>query len=487
MGFATTAAQITPQSGSNSQILITEQAGWGDDGNITDLSARVQPATGVPTGGDLYRYQPLINSVDLSTEGENIATNYFDGSAAANKMVSGPIDITNGMIIALSGNGTALPFRMLTQDKNPSWNILGGTGQTIPAEVTIVADTASLTTTAAATIADGSPSVATEANSVQVTVNPDSGTLDSGRTYGAVTITGTDYADRVITEELRFPAGSSLNDALTTRLWFKTITEVKAEDGWATGTYEVTATDRAAQVVFTPQDQDLAIYWGAEVAKGQVASLYRSLIMNEASIAITRDELIAMECSFMGRRAYPYQNWAGDTGTSATPSTRGTGVELASSDVFASINTIIRAGGPDGPRFAVTDATVTISQNIEYTNVLGSRYQVTAPLRGDKRSIMIDLTVLYSSQNDFSEVFRNNEVLRDVAVEFNHVGLGAFPYKTVFEIDYAQISSDPDPSVAGFGQIDQSISLKGYREGGTGSDFRIRSNYSNYDRVRTYS
>ena len=80
----------------------------------------------VSGAADAYKFQPLITSADLMQSGEIIPNNYFDGQASQNKGLDGPLDITNGLNLSLSGNGTALFFRMLTQAENPTRTALDG-------------------------------------------------------------------------------------------------------------------------------------------------------------------------------------------------------------------------------------------------------------------------------------------------------------------------------------------------------------------------
>ena len=465
MPLTTARGAISPQTGNVSQILIAEQDNYSDETKVAS---------------DVYKFQPRINSADIAQEGTTIETAFFDGSAAQTRDAPGPIDITNGMSIALSGNGTALPLRMLTQDKNPTWNIFGGTGQTIPAQETVVSSTTLGTSSSTNhTVADN---LSSTENPVQLNV-----TLASGRVTGrgVINITGTDNSDNTISETLAFRAGTSASATARSRLWYKTVTAVTSA-GFAAGTFTMTARDRSAQVIFTPQDDELVAFWTAEVAKGVVPNLYYGLCMQSATIDITRDALVAFDCTFLGRRGRLYRNFGGDTGASAekTPFSSLTGKELASADVFGGWQAQLTA--ENDISIALQELTLTINQELAYTNVLGDQFQPSPPVRGAKRLVQFEATVSYAPENDFSDYFESNQVLSNVQLAFNQTGLGAYPYQLVLEADECQFTADPDPAVADVGQITQTLTFKATRPR-TGSEYRFRARYSDYEAVKVYS
>ena len=195
MALTTGKNDIKTQSGNFTHVLIGEQANYADE-SIVNPTPAIISSTGVKTGGDLYKYQPRIaEDISLIREGSSIESVEFDGSSSQTKDSPGPFDVTGGMSIRMSGNGTALPLRMLTQDKNPSWHIFNGVGQTIPAAVTVVAATSRLQDTAAdATIADN---LSSTANPVQLRVTPSAGAAyatggNLASDVALITIEGTD-------------------------------------------------------------------------------------------------------------------------------------------------------------------------------------------------------------------------------------------------------------------------------------------------------
>ena len=485
MPLTRAAPQVRPQSGNVSQVLIAEQSNYADEGQVDASSPRVVAANGALSGGDFYKFQPRINSADIAREGTTIENTFLDGSAAQSQDAPGRSNIANGMSIALSGNGTALPLRMLTQDKNPTWNIFGGTGQNLPGAVNVVANTARLADTAAdASIADN---LSSTANPVRLTVTISASASITG-TRAAIIIEGTDNADNAISETIGFV--SVTTRTATSRLWYKTVTKVSTQ-GWdnASGkTFGITAQDRSAQVIFTPQDRELVAFWTAEVAKGAVPNLYYGLSMDSATMDITDDALVAFDCTFLGRRARLYRNLAG---TTAPPSditkwaTDASGLETASADVFAGWQGILTAENAD-LQVAMQELTFTLNQELEYTNVLGSEFQSTAPARSGKRLTQLEATVIYDPNNNYSTYFEGNQVIPNVKLQFRQSGLGAYPYLLSFELEECQLTADPDPAVDDAGTITQTVTMKGVR-GRRNIEYLVRARYSEYDRVRIYT
>ena len=485
MPLTRAASAVRPQSGNVSQVLIAEQANYADEGQTDASRPRVQPESGQPTGGDFYKFQPRINSADIAAEGTTIENTFLDGSAAQSQDAPGRSNIANGMSIALSGNGTALALRMLTQDKNPTWNIYGGTGTTIPAEVTVVASTP---------LSDGgtNPSIAdnlsSTTNPVQLVYTPSNTATVAAGKRAVVTFAGTDNDDNAISESFGVTSATE-KTAVTSRLWYKTVTSVGVQ-GFeeASGkTYGITARDRSAQVIFTPQDLELVCFWTAEVVKGAVPNLYYGLSMDSATIDITEDALVAFDCTFLGRRAKLYENLAGDT---APPSdintwrTDASALTPASADVFAGWQGRMTAENND-LRVAVQEINFSLNQNLEYTGVLGDQFQPTAPGRSGKRLTQIEATVIYDTHNNYSTYFQGNQVIPNVKLQFLQSGLGAYPYLLSFELEECQLTADPDPAVSDTGTITQTVTMKGVR-GRRNIEYLIRARYSEYDRVRTY-
>ena len=480
MPLTTASGNITSTTGNVTQILIAEQ-----DNYSTPVA--ISPAANTPTAttaNGFYRFQPRINSADIAREGTTLPSVFFDGSSAQSKDAPGPLDITNGMSFGLSGNGTGLFLRMLTQDKNPAWNIYGGSGQTIPNAVTILA-AGSLTSSSAISPTDD---LSSTTNPVQITATLASATLGSGG-RGVVVITGTDNDDDPIEETIAFVTASG---SATTRLWFKTVTSVSVS-GWTAGTVALTAQDKSAQVIFVPQDDEIIAFWTVEAAKGNVPNVYDGVVMQNASVEITRDALVSFDCTFLGRQARLYTNLSGatyDASTAMTTTNRATkttrqdtgsnAIELASADVYGGWQSVLTAENSD-IQIAMQDTTLTINQELEYTNVLGEQFQVTQPARGDKRLVQLESTVVYSRENNYSTYFQGNLVIPNVKVTWRQKGLGAYPYELVLDIPEAQLTADPDPAVTETGTITQNVILKAIKPTNINYEYRFIARYSDYE------
>lgn len=479
MPLTTASGNITSTTGNVTQILIAEQ-----DNYSTPVA--ISPAANTPTAttaNGFYRFQPRINSADIAREGTTIPSVFFDGSSAQSKDAPGPFDITNGMSFGLSGNGTGLFLRMLTQDKNPTWNIYGGTGTSFPAQVTIVS-AGSLTSTSPLTIADN---LSSTTNPVQIHATLTSATLDSGG-RGVVVIKGTDNDDDPIEETIAFVSATASG---ATRLWFKTVTEVTVS-GFTAGTVGLVADDRSARVVFVPQDDELVAFWTVEAAKGNVPNVYDGVVMQNASVEITRDALVSFDCTFLGRQARLYQNLSGATlayNETAGSTNRATKTNImrtgsnhiasASADVYGGWQSILTAENSD-IQVAMQDTTLTINQELEYTNVLGEQFQVTQPARGEKRLVQLESTVVYSRENNYSTYFQGNLVIPNVKVTWRQRGLGAYPYELVLDIPEAQLTVDPDPAVTETGTITQNVTLKAIKPTNIDYEYRFIARYSDY-------
>ena len=468
MAIRRPAAQIQPESGNNSQAIIGEQATW---------ASEAEDET------NAYAFQPLLTGMDIARSGTIIETNYFDGQSTMNKGLAGPLDIANGLTFSTSGNGTALFYRMLTQDLNPTRVELGDTD----ANAVDIVDGITITGSDPVSINIGSGIPGTSAgvnHPVRLLVTPQaSSVLSAGRTNGFISLTGTDNNDTVFTENVFFyPASdfmSGLGKATYTQSYFKTLTAATAT-GWGTGsTVDISVQNQAAEVTFTPQDARIAAYWFAEIAKGNIPNVYRGLLLESASLALTRDAMISFECGFLGRKGVPYSNLGGDTESSAgrVEKTSAADLNFASPDIFAGWQATVEGAGL---RIPVTDGTLTVTQNFEYTNVLGSRFQESPPVRGNKRSLTFESTFLYDERNNYSEFFENNRTIPNLSIVMLNEAACAFPHRFEFTIREAQLTADPDPAVAGFGVIPQTISVQAVSSTRGTPDFQIRCRFSEY-------
>lgn len=495
--------QVQTQSGNFSRALICEQivtrsgrvegsyaspviVGGGTYDNPTAPTDTPDVDTGASTAtnGRFYRYQPRLNAADLATAGTTIPTNFFDGSAAQTPDAPGLADIANGLTLALSANGTALFFRQLTQDPAPTHRPYGGSvGDSLPAAVTVMSSQSldAAYDSATQTIADGTPSTTSP---VQLNITPASATIAAGQ-QGKVRLEGTDWEDTVISEEVTFANASTAGMSC---LWYKTITGIYSS-GWSAGTYTITAQDLSQEVIFTPRDDLLRVFWTIELLKGTVPNIYTGLAMQNATIDITDESLIAFACTFLGRQGFPYTNISGQKLDTANPDTRGANITNtganrivpASAQVFADWQTRFTAE-TSGLDIALTGGTFTLNQELEYTNVKGSRFQGSAPGRGTKRLVQMEATVLYDLFNNYSTYFESNQTIPNANLSWTQSGYGVYPGSVTIEMPECQLTADPDPAIADEGTITQPITMKAVRGDKTGNayEYRIRCRYSDY-------
>lgn len=475
MAYTVNQDAITQQYGRSSDIAIGEQLRFGDD-TINDNTA-FDPAS--PAASGLYIVQPRVLSMDLSETGELLTSPFFDGTGAMNKSQQGPVDISNGLSLGLSIGGTALMLRMLTQDKNPTATKLRGTGAPGTSAEDVVATGANLGTTTTLvnfTIADD---LASTTNEVRLDIDMTSGTLATNAPYGIIRVEGTDWNDQAISENIRYYT-ADLNEDRSTRFYYKTVTRV-ASSHFGAGSVHITATDRAALVTYTPQDDELVAYWTAEIKKGTIPSTYRSLIMQSATVAANRDNVLQFDCSFLGGRAYLREALDGTTTATDTTSLR-----RADKKMFPGWATKIKVGNFELP---VTEATMTLNQQINYSNTLGARWQAAPMYPNDKRSVTVDTNQLYSTQNDIVQLFGDNESLRDVAYELSYTAKGGFRAKFTILMHEAEIYTNPDPSVTGFGQIAQTVNIRAIKQEDrpVKYEYQLLAEVDRYDAVRTFS
>ena len=204
MSFQAGIDQAVPSQGNLTQLVIGEKTGFKGPA-LTDLSSPIRiAADGSKTGGDFARYQPLLSGVDLAFQGSLIESGVFTGSRARAAGFPGRLGGVGGFVAGGSPLVIPLLLRNLMQDKNPSYHILGGSGQTLPAVVGVV-NNQPLAGATPKTIADD---LASTTNVVQLTVSPNASAVkETDVEYGTVEVTGTDNNDDTIDRTLYFPDG----------------------------------------------------------------------------------------------------------------------------------------------------------------------------------------------------------------------------------------------------------------------------------------
>ena len=270
MSLGTDLDQITGNIGNTTQFLFKEQPGFKNYGS-NKVTPIIVASNGNASGGDFPKFQGVPSAVDLALAGTLIDPGLFTGTRTRAEGYPGILRGQGGVVLGGSALLAPAIFRMLLQDKNPSWHILGGTGVTIPAEKTVV-NAQALAGTTEKTVAEDLTSVT---NPVRLTVTPKAGTAATVKvvdaqdldTDGSITvaedlsdydvpfeltvtptsaatlsdtavdativITGTDAQGRVQVDTLSFP-NASKSDAQTTSKKFIQVTGVSVE-GWGAG------------------------------------------------------------------------------------------------------------------------------------------------------------------------------------------------------------------------------------------------------------
>ena len=117
------------------------------------------------------RYQPLVQETTLRIESTVIANPSKLGNAGRAKPGRGRETLVGGFTIGGSvSDSTPYLLAMYTQCLAPTYNILGGSGTTLPAEVDVVATGGDLTVITAATINDN---LSSTRNPVQLVLTPE--------------------------------------------------------------------------------------------------------------------------------------------------------------------------------------------------------------------------------------------------------------------------------------------------------------------------
>ena len=458
-------------------------------------TARFATVTGVTysgfSGGDAriqgldcrkgnFGIQWLVPSTDLAAEGAAIESPYYTGKAVMTKGIAGPYTVSSGMEMLLSGaRGTALLWAALTQDPAPSWHILGGTGQDIPSDVTVVTAGA-LDGSSTVTIAD---SLATTTNPVKlkavISGNP---AIAAGSIFGKVTITGTDHGGEVLEDVLSWTASTLTETTKETEYYFASVTSVVAS-GFSAGAVALTARDEAVEITFRSNDEVIRRLLQFEIVKGIVPNMYWDCVINELTVDIPdRETALRAAMTFLGGRVSLRQNIAGTKGSAARKTELPSTVPFASTDFLPSWGAEVEI---DGVAFAITNASLTISQNLADSGVISKRrYNPTNPVRS-KRSVVLSGEIVYSSEIDISSIFLNNLTVPNVRIVLNNELYGGFPVAPRVELPTGYFEGFGDPATGEDGLIGQSFSLRSFDNaiGGVPNDFYIVAQYAKYDRI----
>lgn len=290
--------------------------------------------------------------------------------------------------------------------------------------------------------------------------------IASGKTQATILIIGTDNNDDRIAEQVPVSA-SQVSTAQTTDQFFKTVTEIRCAD-FASGLFKVTARDRSVVVTMTPQDKQTYRYWKIEYSKGGVPNVYDGLRPQSMNFSIgSRTEMVNYTIAFLGRKGDTYTNLAGETHDDTSippfypePTPTHSDLKFSEPDFFPGWQAKILI---DGVLMYATSAS--FSYETGYVNgdaISGDRFQTAAPTRDAMRALMLDLTIQYSRENDFSGLFRKNATLRNVEVQLINQPEGGFPELQIWRFPTAQVQNSSDPATSGQSRITQQVQLKAF-------------------------
>lgn len=300
--------------------------------------------------------------------------------------------------------------------------------------------------------------------------------ITTGRISGRIYVTGTDEQGESVTENIRV-LPTDLTKTVRSGMYFKTITSVTSE-GFAAGTYDMNAVNEAANVTFEPSTA-LPVFLTIEAGKTQRPSLYRNVNFTTTAINFSRTEPVRFIATTLGGRTQHGRNGKGGT----SPTNRSS-LLYTSDDVFSGWQAQILSRGIE---FAVQSATLTINHNLEPSALLGDRFSVSPPTASDEREVILTMELLTDNENDFREIYDNNEDMDDVVVRLTNVAQGAYPHRILFEFPRMQITEDPDYTVNGFGLVGSTLSLRAIFEQGFDYEIRALTQYSNWYPVKDLS
>ena len=299
--------------------------------------------------------------------------------------------------------------------------------------------------------------------------------LDTGRIFGCVIFTGLDRFGNEYEDEVRFQ-DDELNDLKKTSLFFASITKVETMY-FGSGTFHAQAVDTAQTVTITPSTE-LDVFVTLEAGKGNKPNTYRNCLFNSTSFNFERTSPVMGNAEVLGA----YANLGRSLEDTNTPSSRD-GLDYTSEDVFTGWQANIYIGNVE---LAARNATLTVNNNFQSAELLGSQYSDSEPDRAGDREILLNPELRPDEQNDFRDLFENNIELKNVRVELENIAAGSYPHKITFEFPSMQIVEDPDYAVSNTSVINQPLSLRG-----TWADlpyeWRMICEYSLYYPVPSYS
>ena len=445
--------------------------------------------------------QPLIIESSLRGGGENIPLPYKTGNSAMTKDAPGPISVEEGLVFAGTGDGMEMFYRMMTQTRNPDVVDIGS-GQDSSKQTLLAAGALNDVLSDAAVTGVTAPTLVnlSELNDgvdsgkipVRLDLTPSSAAAISG--IGLVQIRGKDKDGLDIQEYVVWNATdiAKTDKSKKTRNYYVSVTNY-VSSGWTAGTLEIACTDTSKKVTYTPQDDELVAFWFIRLVRGITPTLFSGVIGNSFEVALGRDTALEWNVTCLGKRSWPNTNIRGVAATNpaAGPASGGRvpiddSIGFADPSIFTGWQCELDIGGT---RMALIDSTLSINQNLENSGVItGDRYEETRPFRGTDREVMLDGTVVYSPENNLSQVYLDNTTLEDVQLNLRNRPRGGFYWLTRFVFPTTQINTNPDPASPRDGRISQTFNLKCFTEGigGGPKDYRIETFVPHHADVRNF-
>ena len=480
------AADVTSAS-----VMVTETISWDLLDTTIDRSLIVEQSDFYDEPRDLTHAagsQPNMIESSLRVESNVIEVNTKKKSNSLTRLISDKETIGGSITFFPSVEGCIpLMLAMYTQARTLEWNILGGIGQTLPNVVTVV-NNESLAQTSSRLISNDLSSFENPARIVCTLTNP---TLNAD--VSAIQIWGTDNWGNQASESVVYNT-NNLTQAQTTETYFRTITHVYAakanshfnpqiggnrERGWTTGTFSLTAQDKAVEVTAKAQDRKDIRYWTIEQTKGGRAFTYRGIIANGISFSINASGFRTDTVTFLGKKGIPHENIAGDkvirTPTSVTYPTP--------TDISGLTYSTFNEGFTGEESFLEIDGIphpmVSCSFNLEKglvdnTRKSRSKYNTAPPIATGPRSCTMNVTVRSYVGDTYWESFTNGTILENVKLINRYNVPGSFPSEMSWEFPQAKIANSPDPVISGDGPIIITLNLVAFDETfGKPNDYQI--------------
>ena len=500
------------EDGSISRILVGEQTNYiyNNSGAAAIDGTRLADST----NNGLYKYQLALNpDSDLGATLNFIENPALTGDLTAKPGEPGRREIAGTLYLPLTGDGNAVFIRNVLQSKTSSGSSATISATTAQGKLStdVVAASTSLDSSSitAGDITTGTKNTGTgNVARLKVTL---AGFTNSGNTrdvtaggFGVIEITGTDWNDEIINEQILVPADSSATATFDSLYYYKSVTAVDTSGflSAGSGTFKIEAFDNSQTVVFDPDDTDMWSFLSLEFDKGGVPNTYRGMYASGCRIEVGGpDELLQLAIEMSGRSSHLFENLAGTKipgVTSANKSTITTtnyrtninasglsGMEIISEDLMVGARTLVSMGVGDA-KLPVINASLDFGLRIERSPVLTGDPTVASRPYRRRRQPLLTGEIQYSKQSNFSVDALNSIQQNLVKVTFARKTVGGFPFEHTVQFRKAQFQEVGDPTIVD-DLVRQRFSLLGLPSAaGQVDDLKWTALYSKYSAVRNY-